>query len=153
MANTYTQINIHLVFAVLGRENIIKSDFSSRLFEYLSGILKNHNNYPLAINGHGDHIHLFFELNPNNSLSDITRILKSNSSKWINENRFLPGKFNWQEGYGGFSYSKSQRDIVIKYVLNQEEHHKKKSFKEEYLDLLQKFEIKFDGHYLFEFYE
>lgn len=153
MANTYTQINLHAIFAVGRRENILLSSFQNRLFEYISGILNNLNNYSLAVNGYRDHIHLFFELNPSKSLSDIIRIVKSNSSKWINENKFLPGKFNWQEGYGAFSYSRSQRDNVIKYILNQHEHHKIRSFKEEYLDLLKKFEIDFDDNYVFEFFD
>jgi len=153
MANTYTQINIHAVFSVKGRENIITNKFRDRLHEYISGILKNENQYPLSVNGWKDHVHIFFELYPTACIADVLKIIKSKSSKWINENKFLPGKFAWQEGYGAFSYSKSQRNAVIHYIMEQEHHHKKKSFREEYIDLLNKFEIDFDGNYVFEFYD
>ena len=121
-------------------------------FKYISGILTNSNQFSLAVNGYKDHVHLFFEMNPANSLSEIVRIVKANSSKWINENRLIPGKFSWQEGYGGFSYSRSQRDDVIKYIIKQEEHHHKKTFREEYLSILKSFEISFDERYIFDFY-
>ncbi len=153
MANTYTQINIHAVFSVKGRENIITQNFRNRLHEYISGILKGEKQFPLAVNGWKDHVHIFFEMHPTSCVADVLKTVKSKSSKWINENKFLPGKFSWQEGYGAFSYSRSQRDDVIKYVMEQEQHHKKKSFREEYLGLLQKFEIEFDGNYVFEFYD
>lgn len=153
MANTYTQINIHAVFSVKGRENMITSQFKDELFQYISGILNNNKQFSLAVNGHRDHVHLFFELHPSTSVSDIMRIVKTNSSKWINEKKFVKGKFQWQEGYGGFSYARSQRNDVIKYIMHQETHHQKKSFREEYLDLLKKFEIDFDDHYVFEFYD
>ena len=150
MANTYTQINIQLVFAVKGRENLLISSFRESLFKYISGILSKNNQYPLAVNGYLDHVHAFFELDANSSVSEIARIVKANSSKWINEENFIPGRFSWQQGYGAFSYSRSQRDNVIKYIINQEEHHRAKSFKEEYLDFLKAFEIKYDEKYLFE---
>ena len=153
MANTYTQINIHAVFSVKRRDNIIKSHFQDELFKYISGILNNNKQHSLAINGYKDHVHLFFEMHPTMALSDIIRVVKSSSSKWINENKFVSGKFAWQEGYGAFSYSRSQRDTVIKYIIGQEMHHRKKTFREEYLELLRKFEIPFDGNYVFEFYD
>ena len=153
MANNYTQFNIHIIFAVKGRENILAKKFRNDLFQYISGILRNINQYPLAVNGYKDHVHVFFELNPKNSISDIVRDIKANSSKWINDNKFVLGKFSWQEGYGGFSYSRSQRDNVIKYIMNQEEKHAVTTFREEYLKLLQKFEIEFKNDYVFEFYE
>ncbi|MFC0875404.1 IS200/IS605 family transposase [Saccharicrinis sp. FJH2] len=153
MANTYTQFNIHIVFSVKGRENLITNKFRDRLHQYLSGILKNSGQYPLAVNGDKDHVHLFFELNPKTSISNLISIIKSNSTKWINENRFVLGRFSWQEGYGGFSYSRSQRDAVINYITKQELHHRKRTFREEYLELLEKFSIKFKGEYVFEFYE
>lgn len=153
MANTYTQLNMHVVFSVKGRENILSAKIRPEIFKYISGILHNLNQYPLAVNGYKDHVHLFFELQPAKSLSDIVRIVKTNSSKWINENKFVPGKFSWQEGYGGFSYSRSQRNNVIQYIIKQEEHHKKRTFREEYLELLKLFEINFDEQYIFEFYE
>ncbi len=134
MANTYTQINIQLVFVVNGRDNLLKKTFRSDLFKYIHGILKNSGQFPLATNGYLDHVHTFFELNPKNSISEIAQILKTNSSKWINENNFIGNKFSWQAGYGAFSYSRSQRDRVIKYIGGQEKHHKKVTFKDEYLE-------------------
>lgn len=153
MANTYTQLNVHAVFAVKGRSNYLTNNFRYNLHQYISGILKNLNQFSLAVGGYKDHIHIFFELNPNTSVSEILEKVKANSSKWINENKFVPGKFEWQRGYGGFTYARSQRNTVIKYIMNQEKHHQKKSFKEEYFGLLEKFEIKFDEKYIFEFYE
>ena len=150
MANTYSQINIHCVFAVQGRENIINKNFRDELHKYMHGILLNDNAYPLAIGGWRDHVHVFFELNPNTKISDLMRMLKSTSSKWINDNKLVLGKFNWQEGYGAFSYAHSQIKNVYQYILKQEEHHQKKTFKEEYLDFLQKFEIEYNEKYLFE---
>lgn len=153
MANTYSQINIHVVFSVQFRENIITKGFRDDLFKYISGILKNKKQYPLAINGYKDHVHIFFEQHPTTALSEIVKAVKASSSKWINENKFVKGKFSWQEGYGAFSYSHSQRDDVINYIKKQEEHHREASFREEYLSLLNKFEIQFDDHYVFEFYD
>ena len=150
MANTYTQLNIHLIFVVNGRDNLLKNAFRKELFKYISGILKESGQFPLAVNGYLDHVHAFYELNPKNSISEIARIVKSNSSKWINDKEFLRTKFNWQKGYGAFSYSRSQRDSVIKYIVNQEEHHKKRSFKDEYLEFLNAFEVEYDEKYLFE---
>ena len=153
MANTYTQLNMHVVFAVKGRENILPAKLRPELFKYISGILTNTNQYSLAVNGYKDHVHMFFEMSPDKSLSEIVRIVKSNSSKWINENKLISGKFSWQEGYGGFTYSRSQRDEVIKYIISKEEHHSQKTFREEYLSILKTFEIDFNESYIFEFYE
>lgn len=153
MANTYTQINIQAVFSVQGRNNFLNEDFRGNLFKYISGILRNNKQFPLAVNGFTDHVHIFFELHPTTAVSDILRIVKTNSSKWINENNFVKGHFNWQEGYGAFSYSHSQRDNVIKYIINQKKHHSKRRFKDEYLELLEKFEVEFDSHYVFDFYD
>ena len=127
MANTYSQINIQCIFAVKGRENIINNSFRDNLHKYMYGILKNDNLFPLAVGGWLDHVHIFFELNPNMKISDIIRMVKSTSSKWINENNFIKGKFYWQGGYGAFSYARSQRNNVIKYIMTQEEHHKNKT--------------------------
>ena len=153
MANTYSQINIHCVFAVKGRENMITDRFRDNLHKYMSGILRNENAFPLALGGWRDHVHVFFELPPNLRVSDLMRDLKAVSSKWINDNRFVKGKFQWQEGYGAFSYSRSQRNNVIQYIMNQEKHHKGKTFKEEYLDMLIKFKIEFKDEYVFDFYD
>ena len=153
MANTYTQLNVQVVFAVKRRENFLLSNFREKLFAYISGILKGLNQFPLAVNGDKDHVHIFFELNPTSSLSDVMEKVKANSSKWINEKRFITHKFEWQRGFGGFTYSRSQRNDVIHYIMNQEKHHYKKSFKEEYLEMLEKFEMEFDERYVFEFFE
>ncbi|MCF8373223.1 MAG: IS200/IS605 family transposase [Bacteroidales bacterium] len=153
MANTYTQINIHAIFSVKGRENIITNHFNDRLHEYIAGILKTTKNYSLAVNGYKDHVHIFFEMTPNMSLSDIIRDVKANSSKWINKNNLVNGHFEWQVGYGAFSYSRSQRDGVIKYIMQQEKHHAQETFREEYLKILKDFEIPFEGKYVFDFYD
>jgi putative transposase len=153
MANTYTQINIHAIFSVKGRENIITRNFRDRLHPYIAGIVNKIGNYSLAVNGYKDHVHVFFELKPSLALSDVIRDVKANSSKWINDNRFVLGHFSWQGGYGAFSYSRSQRDHVLKYIMEQEKHHAGKTFREEYLELLRKFEIPFEDNYVFEFYD
>lgn len=153
MANAYTQINIHAVFAVKGRENLLHDQYIHRLFEYISGIMVNLKQYPLAVGGYKNHVHVFFELNPDTKLSDIMEKVKANSSKWINQNKFVMGHFEWQSGYGGFSYFRSQRNAVIKYIMKQEDHHRIQTFREEYIAILKKFEIEFKDQYLFEFYE
>ena len=153
MANTYSQINIHCVFSVKGRQNFITKSFRDDLHKYMSGILVHDELYPLAVGGWKDHVHVFFELHPDVKISDTMRILKASSSKWINDNQLIKGKFQWQQGYGAFSYSRSQRDHVIRYITEQEAHHKTTTFKEEYLDMLEKFEVDFNDEYLFEFYD
>ncbi|MEK7718897.1 MAG: IS200/IS605 family transposase [Bacteroidota bacterium] len=153
MPHTYTQLNTHAVFAVKGRNNYLTEIFSLRLMEYISGILTNLKQFPLAVGGYKNHVHIFFEQNPDTSLSDIMEKVKANSSRWINENNFLPQHFEWQRGYGGFSYARSQRNDVIHYIMNQEDHHRIRSFKEEYLEILNRFEIDFEDRYLFEFYD
>jgi putative transposase len=153
MANTYSQINIHCVFAVRGRANVLTKDFRNDLHQYMSAILRNAGAFPLAVGGWIDHVHVFFELRPNDKIADLMRVLKASSSKWINENNLTAGAFQWQEGYGSFSYSRSQRDNVIRYIMNQETHHGKQTFREEYLELLKKFEIDFNDDYLFDFYD
>lgn len=153
MANTYSQLNIHCIFAVKGRENFIAKDFRDDLYRYMSGILKNDGSYSLAVGGWLDHVYAFFELPPAMAIADQMRILKATSSKWINDNKLVQGKFQWQEGYGAFSYSRSQRNSVIQYITHQELHHKEKTFREEYIELLNKFGIPFEDKYVFEFYD
>ena len=153
MANTYSQLSIHCVFAVKSRENSITKDFRDDLHRYMCGILKNDGSFPLAVNGWLDHVHVFFELPVTMTVSDQMRMLKASSAKWINDNKIVKGKFSWQEGYGAFSYSRSQRHSVIEYILKQEEHHRHQTFREEYLALLKNFEIPFDNKYVFEFYD
>ena len=149
MPNTYTQIHIQFVFAVKYRDGIINSSFQGELYQYISGILKPHNHKLLAINGMTDHIHIFIGMRPTQSISDLMQDIKRSSSKWINEKQFLNRKFEWQEGYGAFSYSKSHVNSVINYIKNQEEHHKKESFRDEYLTFLKKFEIEYDERFIF----
>ncbi|MDD2986545.1 IS200/IS605 family transposase [Flavobacterium sp.] len=149
MANTYTQIYIQFVFAVKYREGIIHDLFKEELYQYIGGIIKNKNHKLLAINGVKDHLHLFIGMKPTQSISELMQDIKGSSSKWINDKNFLKVKFEWQEGYGAFSYSKSHVDAVIKYIGNQEQHHKTKSFHEEYLGFLKAFEIEYDKRYVF----
>jgi putative transposase len=153
MANTYTQLTIHVVFAVKRRENVIRKIHRTELYKYMSGIISKKKHKPLAINGIGDHVHILFGLNPSIALSDIVRDIKNNSSRFINEKRWVAGHFEWQAGYGGFSYSRSQRSDVINYIDNQEEHHKMNSFRTEYLDILNAFEIEFEEQYVFDFFD
>ncbi|AWG21686.1 transposase [Flavobacterium faecale] len=149
MANTFTQIHLQFVFAVKYRNGLIHPSFKKELYQYITGIIHHNNHKLLAINGMPDHIHLFIGMRPSQSISELLQDIKGNSSKWINEKRFLKVKFEWQEGYGAFSYSKSHVTKVIQYIQNQEEHHKKESFKEEYLKFLKAFEIEFDEQYIF----
>ncbi|GLR18409.1 IS200/IS605 family transposase [Portibacter lacus] len=151
MANTYTQINIQLVFAVKGRQNLIIEKHRERLEKFMCGIIRNNKSKPLAIYCNPDHTHVFIGLHPSIAISDITREIKSSSSKFINDEKWIRGKFAWQEGFGAFSYAKSQIGLVVKYILNQPEHHKKTSFREEYIEFLNKFEIKYKEEYLFDF--
>ena len=146
---TYTQIHIQLVFAVKFREGLIQSSWKAELYKYITGIIQNNNHKLLAINGMSDHIHILIGLRPVQSISSLVNDIKSNSSKFINEKRFLPVRFEWQKGYGAFSYGRSQIPMVIDYILNQEKHHETKSFRAEYLNFLRKFEIDFDEAYVF----
>ncbi len=149
MANTYTQIHIQAVFAVKARIGLIQNVWKDDLYKYITGIVQIHKHKMLAINGMPDHVHVFFGMRPTQSLSDLLQDIKGGSSKWINKNKFINGHFEWQEGYGAFSYSKSHVDQVISYIRNQEEHHRKQTFLEEYKDFLEKFEVEFDERYIF----
>ncbi len=149
MANTYTQIHIQIVIAVKRREYLIRDSLREELCKYLTGIIHNNGHKLLAINGMPDHLHILFGMRPNQALSELMRVLKANSAKWINDKGVIPGKFEWQEGYGGFSYEKSFLPQIVAYIMNQKEHHRVKTFMEEYLDLLREFEISFDEKYLF----
>jgi len=152
-SDTYTQIYIQIVFAVKGRQNFIEEHNREELQKYVSGLIQKRNQKLLAIYIMTDHVHLLVGFKPDIAVSDLVRDIKSISSQFISEKKWIPFKFNWQEGYGAFSYSKSQIDRVVKYILNQEDHHKKHTFREEYLDFLQKFEIEFKEKYLFEWYD
>jgi putative transposase len=149
---TYTQLYVQLVFAVKNRDAVLKSNIRSRVFEYLSGIATQMNHKSIIINGVADHVHILLGLNPVKSISDTVHDMKRNSSLFINNEKLCLGKFAWQEGYGAFTYSRSQLDDIYKYIENQEQHHLKKSFQEEYIQFLKKFEIQFDERFLFEFF-
>ena len=149
MANTYTQIHIQTVFSVQDRYCIIQKTWKDELFQYITGIIQNNGHKVLSINGMPDHVHILFGMRPTQSLSDLMQDIKGDSSKWINKKGYISGRFSWQEGFGGFSYGKSQVNNVIDYIKNQEIHHRKKSFTEEYLEFLEKFEVPFDERYIF----
>lgn len=152
MANTYTQIYIHSVFAVYKRNCLIDPSWKDELFKYMTGIIQNYGHKMLAINGMTEHIHFLAGLNPDQSISKMIQDVKANSSRWINQRGFLRNKFKWQEGYGAFSYGQSQMNHIIGYIKNQEEHHRKRTFQNEYLDFLKKFRVEYDEKYLFEFF-
>ena len=150
MANTFTQIHIQAIFAVKFREALILPSYQERLQKYITAILQGHTHKMININSMPDHIHILFGYRPTQALSDLMRIVKCESSEWINSQKFTPVKFRWQEGYGAFSYSKSQVHDVAMYVENQAIHHKKKTFLEEYEDLLQQFELDYETRYIFQ---
>lgn len=153
MAGTFSQIYIQVVFAVQNREATIASSWEEELYKYISGIVRNKQQKLIAINGMPDHIHFFIGMKPSCCLSDLVREVKKSSTEFIKEKKYSTFNFNWQEGYGAFSYSHSHIDSVAKYILNQKEHHKKQTFREEYLDFLKKFEIEFKDEYLFKWIE
>lgn len=150
MANTYSQLYVQIVFAVKGRQNLISKNNKDEIYKYITGIITNHKQKLIVINGMPDHIHILVGIKPDISLSDLVRDIKSNSSKFINEQKWINGKFEWQTGFGAFSYGHSQLANVIKYIENQEEHHKTKTFREEYIAFLKLFNIDFKNEYLFE---
>jgi REP element-mobilizing transposase RayT len=150
MANTYTQIYIQVVFAVQNRNAIIHQKWEEELFKYITGIVQHKGQKMLVINGTQDHIHFFIGMKPTCCLSDLVREIKKSSNIFIEEKKFMHFNFQWQEGYGAFSYSHSQLTEVIRYIEHQKEHHTKRSFKEEYMAFLYAFEIEFKNDYLFE---
>jgi putative transposase len=153
-SGTFTQLYTHLVFAVKFRECLLNKQQRDEIFKYSSGILENKRCKSIIVNGYSDHIHLFTGMNPSISVSDLVRDIKRSTSIFINqEKHWFRTSFAWQEGYGAFSYSRSQVNDVYQYILNQENHHGKRTFREEYLDLLRKFEIECDDKYLFEFFD
>ncbi|TAK65452.1 MAG: IS200/IS605 family transposase [Bacteroidetes bacterium] len=153
MAGTYSQIYIQVVFAVKGRQNLISQELKAILNKYIAGIIKGKDQKPIIVNGMPDHIHAFIGFKPSMAISDLVRDVKNNATNFINDNKWVRGKFMWQEGYGAFSYSHSHIEKVYNYILNQEKHHKKKSFKEEYIDFLNKFQVLFEERYLFDWIE
>ena len=149
MANTYTQIYIHVVFAVEARQHVIPATHNDELQKYITGIVSGQKQKLIAVNNMPDHAHLLVGLQPDCPLSDLVRDVKAGSSKFINEKRRVPGRFSWQEGFGAFSYSRSQLGAVIRYIENQQKHHARKSFRDEYIELLEKFQVDYDPKYIF----
>jgi putative transposase len=149
MANKYFQLHVQFVFAVQYRAALIDLSWQERLHKYITGIFQNNDHKMLQINSMPDHIHILSGMRPHQSISALMQNVKAESTKWINHNQFTPGKFAWQEGYGAFSYSKRDVPNVISYIQNQQEHHKKKTFIEEYRAVLKEFEIEFDEKYIF----
>jgi REP element-mobilizing transposase RayT len=149
MPGTYTQLHIQLVFAVRYREALIDNAWKENLHGYIGALLQSRRHKSLKINSMPDHIHILLGLRPYDSISSLTKIIKSESTKWINQEGFTKKKFNWQEGYGAFSYGKSQVPDVVRYIENQETHHRKQTFLQEYQDFLDKFEVEYDERYLF----
>ena len=150
MPNTYTQIHIHVVFSIRNRDSLIDKSWQKNLYKYLITIIQKHDHKVLSIGGMPDHVHILFGLRPTQSLSALMQEIKRDSSEWINKNKFVSGRFSWQEGYGAFSYSKSQLSKVINYIQMQETHHAKRSFLEEYKKILEDFGIEYDQQYIFE---
>ncbi|HZB13768.1 MAG TPA: IS200/IS605 family transposase [Chryseolinea sp.] len=149
MANTYTQIHIHAIFAVRNRGGLIQDEWKEELYKYIIGITQTHKHKLIAINGMADHVHLFLGMRPNQSLSDLMQDVKGSSSKWINEKRLVKGRFEWQAGYAAFSYGKSQIGEVISYIQNQDAHHRNRTFLDEYQLFLEKFTVEYDSRYIF----
>jgi REP element-mobilizing transposase RayT len=149
MANTYTQIYLQVVFAVEGRQNLIAPEHNDELQKYITGIVSAQKHKLIAINNMPDHLHLLVGLRPDAALSELVRDIKANSSRFINERHWVMGRFSWQEGFGAFSYSRSQLGTVIRYIADQQKHHARKSFRDEYTEMLEKFGVEFDRRYIF----
>lgn len=150
MPNTYTQMHLQFVFAVKHRRSLIDPSWKDQLYKYITGIVQQNKHKLLAINGMPDHIHILVGMRPHQSVSDLLQDIKGSSSKWINENQLTDTKFEWQGGYGSFSYGKNQVDSIINYILNQELHHSKTTFLEEFIDLLKSYGIDYEERYLFQ---
>lgn len=147
---TFSQIYIHIIFAVKGRNSLIKKDWEEELYQYITGIVQNKGQKMLAINGMPDHLHFLIGMKPSCLLSDLVREIKKSTNDFVKEKKFLKQKFEWQEGYGAFSYSHSSFGRVIEYIHNQKKHHANRPFKEEYIGFLKKFDIGYKDEYLFE---
>ncbi len=149
MANTCTQLYIQFSFAVQNRKNLIRPQWEQSLHKYITGIVQNKSYKMIAINGMPDHIHMFIGYRPAESFSELVKVVKGESSKWITEQGDVNGRFSWQDGYGASSYSHSHIDRVYHYVINQKEHHQRKTFQEEYFELLNKFGVEYDERFIF----
>ena len=150
MSNTYTQIYIHIVFAVKGRQNLIPKEHKTELHGYIMGIITNKKQTVIQINSMPDHIHILVGITPDTAVSNLVRDIKANSSKFINQKRWVMGRFEWQVGFGAFSYSRSQLDDLVEYIKNQEKHHIRKTFREKYLEILKRFHVNYDERYIFD---
>lgn len=153
MSNTYTQCYFHLVFSPKNKEALINNKWRNELEKYITTIIQNNKHKLLAIGGMPDHIHILIGYNVNEKIPDLVEEIKTSSSRWIKEQKLSPFKFEWQKGYGAFTHSKAQINTVVNYILNQQIHHKKKSFREEYIEILAKNEVDYDERYLFDFFE
>src|SRR6266567_184832 len=153
MANTFSQIYIQTVFAVSGRLSLIRNDFKEEVYKYITGIVRNQKQKLISINGMPDHVHILIGLRPAMALADLVQDIKADSTNFVNKRRLVRGRFSWQEGYGAFSYGHSQLDTIVRYIQNQEKHHLRRSFRDEYLTLLRKYDIAFDDKYVFKFIE
>jgi len=149
MANTYSKIYIHCVFAVKFRESLIQTEWEDKLHSVIGNLINESGGKSILVNGVEDHVHCFFMGKPSVSISDMMKITKAKSSKWINDQGFLMHRFEWQKGFACFSYGQSQRNHVYEYIKNQKEHHNKMSFRDEYIQLLRAFEIDFEEAYIF----
>jgi REP element-mobilizing transposase RayT len=149
MANTYTQIYVQYIFAVQNRNCIIKNSWSSKLYKYITGIVKEQGNRLFSINGMPDHLHVLVSMSPKQSASDLMFHIKRSTSLWINKSSFVKSKFSWQEGFGAFSYGKTQIPDVVRYIESQLDHHRKRSFYDEYLDFLNLYDVEYDERYVF----
>jgi REP element-mobilizing transposase RayT len=150
MADTYTQIYLQIVFAVKGRESLVLQSWENQLYKYITGIVQNKSHKMLAINGMPNHIHFLIGMKPSSNISDLVREIKKSSNEYVNKHKLTRFKFQWQEGYGAFTYCHNHLSYVIGYIANQKEHHKKKTFSEEYTDILKSFNIEYQNERLFE---
>ena len=150
MPNTYTQIYIHIIFSVKGRQSLIPKQHKSELHGYIMGIIRKKKQTVIQINSMPDHIHILVGITPDTTISNLVRDIKANSTKFINRKQWVVGKFQWQEGFGAFSYARSQLDNIINYIRNQEKHHSQKTFREEYLEILKRFDVPYDERYVFD---
>lgn len=153
MANTFTKSYFHLVFAVKYRNALIKKEWKDELERYITGIVQNHKHKLIAVGAMPDHIHIFIGYYLNQLVPDLVETVKTSSTHWVKEKKLTPFKFQWQKGYGAFTYSRHEVDKIAKYVLNQEEHHRKMSFRDEYIAMLKRNEIEYKEEYLFEFFD
>lgn len=153
MANTYRKVYLHIVFAVKNRKALLDKSWRSELFAYMAGSINQRGHFSLAVNGFSDHVHLFFDYNCNELISDLVREIKKSSNAFINDRNLCVQNFEWQNGYAVFSNEYREKDTIIKYILNQEKHHTKRKFREEYLSLLEKHEIEFKDEYVFQFFD